>query len=118
MFFDQISRRPHHLSIQDRLPFSVVERRNWHTPASLARDAPIRTGRDRAFDPVLSPFRNPLDSINLLENSLPEILMVDPDEPLIHGAEDDGNLAAPAIRIAVLIILLVQQSLARAQFVE
>ena len=44
--------------------------------------------------------------------------MVDLDEPLVHGAEDDGRLAAPAMRIAVMVILLVQQRLADAQFVQ
>ena len=40
------------------------------------------------------------------------------DEPLVHRAEDDGRLAAPAMRVAVVIILLVQQRLADAQFVQ
>ena len=40
------------------------------------------------------------------------------DEPLVHRAEDDGRLAAPAMRIAVMIIFLVQQRVAGAQFVQ
>ena len=44
--------------------------------------------------------------------------VVDLDEPLVHRAEDHGRLAAPAVRVAVVVILLMQQGGADAEFVE
>ena len=44
--------------------------------------------------------------------------VIDPNEPLIHGAEDDGRLASPAVRVAVMIVFLMQQHLAEAQLVQ
>ena len=44
--------------------------------------------------------------------------MINADKPLVHRAEDDGGLAAPAVRIAVMIILLMQQGLAGAKLVQ
>ena len=44
--------------------------------------------------------------------------MINLDEPLVHRAEDDGRFAAPAVRIAVMIIFLVQQGVAGAEFVQ
>ena len=44
--------------------------------------------------------------------------MINLDEPLVHRAEDDGRLAAPAMRVAVVIIFLVQQRVANAEFVQ
>ncbi len=44
--------------------------------------------------------------------------MVNPDEPLVHRPENYRRLAPPTMRIAVVIILLVQQRLVQAQFVQ
>jgi hypothetical protein len=44
--------------------------------------------------------------------------MVDADEPLVHGAKDDGRFAAPTMRIAVMIILLVEERILQAQLME
>src|ERR1035437_9108678 len=40
------------------------------------------------------------------------------DETLVHRAENDGRFAAPAVRVAVMIILLMQQRMADAEFVQ
>ena len=44
--------------------------------------------------------------------------MVNLDKPLVHRAEDDGGLAAPAVRVAVVVVLLMREGVAHTQFVE
>lgn len=44
--------------------------------------------------------------------------MVDAYEPLVHGAENDGGFASPAVGVAMMIIFLVQEGVAHAEFVK
>ena len=44
--------------------------------------------------------------------------MVNTNEPLVHGAENDRGFAAPAKGVAVMVIFLVQEGAAEAQFVQ
>jgi hypothetical protein len=44
--------------------------------------------------------------------------MIDANEPLVHGAKDDWRFASPAVRIAVVIIFLVEERFAEPKFVE
>ena len=108
--------------VEERIAGRVVERRDRYAPRALARDAPVGAGFHRAFDAVLAPVGNPEDAVDLgeggLAKSFPLTLVVDLDEPLIHRAEDHGRLAAPAVRVAVVVILLMQQGGAHAEFVE
>jgi hypothetical protein len=88
----------------------------------LARDAPIGTRFDGGFDAVFAPIGNPGDLLDRLLCFLAEgvafAFVIDADEPLIHRAENDRCLAAPAMRVAVMIIFLVQERVADAEFVD
>jgi len=52
---------------------------------------------------------------DFIQGFIPEAIMVDIDEPLIHGTENHRGLAAPAMGIAVGIVLVQQQSVRSAQ---
>ena len=87
----------------------VHEQRDRHAPGALARDAPVRAGRDHAVDALLAPGRDPLHALDLAQRVLAQPLLVHADEPLRRGAEDHRRLVAPAMRVAVAQRLLVQQ---------
>src|SRR5215207_618476 len=100
----------------------VIKRGDGHAPGSLARDAPIRARGHSRFNAVLAPIWNPRHGVDCLLRRLAKRLfteiVVDADEPLVHGAEDDRRFAAPAMWIFVMIILLVNNRVAHAQFMD
>ena len=109
MFFNEFSSLAHDTGIKDR--FSLcVKSRDWDTPASLAADAPVWAPFDRPLNAVLAPTRHPFNRLNGSQRLLTEILVVDLDKPLVHRAEDDRSLAAPAVRIAVRIVFQMNES--------
>ncbi len=80
-------------------------------PDALAGDAPVRAGGDHVGDALLAPGGVPLDLFDLVEGALTEGGLgavrgdhgrFHADEPLLGGADDDGVVAAPAVRIGVL----------------
>src|SRR5437763_10374322 len=93
----------------------VVEEWDRHAPCALARNAPVGPCLDRGFNAVLAPVGNPVDVIDGVERLLPEILMINLDEPLVHRAEDDRCLAAPTVWIAVSVIFPMHQHVSVAQ---
>ncbi len=136
MLLDQSGDVADDLCVENRIALGIVERRNRHAPRALTRDAPIRSRLDGALDAVDPPVRNPVHAINFGESGFTKgraVLLrgqglgraaarpyhvINLDEPLIHCAKDDRRLAPPTVRVAVMIILLVQQRLAHAQFVQ
>src|SRR5207302_3976904 len=104
--------------IEEGLALRIVKGGNGHAPGALARDAPVGPAFDRRFDAALAPLGDPLDLLDGGQCGLTKVLMVDCDEPLAHRAKDYRRFAPPAERITVMIILLMHQGVAQAQFTE
>src|SRR5580692_1223109 len=90
----------------------AVENDDGRAPETLARDAPIRAMLDHFVHAIFAPRRNPLHGFNLAKRFLTERFgfsvggLIHLDEPLLGGAKDDGIVAAPAVRIAVLVRMM------------
>ncbi len=104
MFVPCFSTRSATLSIQsqaqERLAVRVVKHGQRHAPGALARDAPVRPRFHRAVDAVAAPGRNPLHLVDGAQRLGPQF--VHADEELLHRAEDDRHLRAPAMRVGVV----------------
>ena len=90
------------------------EGRDGHAPVALAGDAPVRAPLDHRADALDGVAGVELDLRELLERPLAQARpaaqrLVHRDEPLARGAEDDGLLAAPAVRVAVVDVLVEDQ---------
>src|SRR6266704_2549595 len=85
-----------------------IKNGEWHTPASLPRDHPVRTRFDRAGDAVFTPRGNPL---HFLMDRLERLVTqrINADEELFDIAKDDRRFRAPTVRIRVMKILYGQQ---------
>ena len=77
----------------------AVEHGDGQTPAALARDAPVGALADHALHALNAPRRDPAHVVARGAGLFLE--GIDGAEPLRGGAEDDGVLAAPAVRIAM-----------------
>jgi hypothetical protein len=108
MFLNQVSGIANDLRVENRFSLRVIKRGNRDAPGALPRDTPVGPGLHGALDAVDAPLGNPVHAVNFGKRLLAEFVVVNLDEPLIHRAEDDGCFAAPTMRIAVVIILLVQ----------
>src|SRR5436305_5641621 len=98
------------------MALSIVKGRDGDAPGALAGNAPVWAGFYGAFDAGFAPIRDPGDLVDLFNSLFTEGLtsltcrtwfMINLDEPLVHGPEDHGGFAAPAMGVAVMIILLV-----------
>ena len=79
----------------------ATEQGDRHAPGALARDAPVGAVRDHPLDPLLPPAGDPAHLADPGERLLPQAGPVHRDEPLLRRPEDDGVLAAPAVRVGV-----------------
>ena len=77
----------------------AIEHGDGQTPAALTGDAPVLALADHRAHAVLAPRGQPADVLAGGDGLV--LKGVDRAEPLRGGAEDDGALAAPAVRIAV-----------------
>ena len=77
----------------------AVEHGDGQAPAALTGDAPVGALADHALHAVDAPARDPAHVVARGAGLI--LKRVDRAEPLRGGAEDDGLLAAPAVRIAV-----------------
>src|SRR4029077_18301781 len=86
-----------------------------HAPEALARNGPVRALRDHVVHAVFAPGGNPLHVADLVESFLAETGAtavgggVNLDKPLLGGAENHGIVAPPAMRIAVLVLVVAEQ---------
>src|SRR4051794_20225940 len=96
MFSEQLRSLADDLRIQDGIALGVKKRGNRHTPGALTRNTPVRAAFDCGLDSVLAPIGHPVDVLNCVQRGLPEFIMVNFDEPLVHRSKDDGSLAPPA----------------------
>src|SRR5690606_40979284 len=89
-----------------------------HSPGARTGDAPVGTVLQQAADPLPAPARDPLDAVHLLQGDLAEVVGLHGDEPLTGGAEDDRVGTAPAMRIGVLDLAVLEQVAARAEHLD
>ena len=89
---------------------------NGNAPDALAGDAPVGASGDHVGDALFAPGGIPDDLLDFVEGALAEggdgavfggrfrkHGGVHADEPLLGGADDDGVVAAPAVRVGVLV---------------
>ena len=102
---------------QDLAAPLAVEGGDRHAPQPLARDAPVGARRDHVADALLAPGGDPLRLRDRLEGLLAQRgpALVEGDEPLLGGAEDDRVLAAPADRVGVRVLAGLQEGARLAQ---
>jgi hypothetical protein len=91
--------------------FLVQEERDRHAPVALTRDAPVRTVGDHRVQARLAPGRDELGVFDGFERALAQgvaggWLLVHADEPLRGGAVDQRGLVAPAVHVAVLMVVV------------
>src|SRR5208282_6180981 len=107
------------LVVQKFVAVLALEHSDGHTPEALPRDAPVRTCGNHVGDALLAPRRVPYYFFDLFQRAAAQgssrKLTFHRDEPLLCGAEDDGVVAAPAVRIRVLDLLESQQHAAALQ---
>src|SRR5665213_21537 len=130
MLLNQICKFTNHFWKKNRNSSFAVKRRDWDAPSPLARNTPIGSGFHSTFNSVFAPVWNPFDFIDFSQNNFSKRRrvnrtfavwfdhLVNFDEPLIHRAEDNGRFAAPAMRITMMVILLMQQRVAQTQFMQ
>ena len=106
----QVSHLVHDGGIQHGLVVLIEEHGQRYTPGALAGNAPVRAGFHGAVNAVAAPGGHPLGLVNLLQCHGAQLLHA--DEELLHGAEDDGGLGAPAVRVLVGEFLAGQQAVA------
>src|SRR5216683_2858531 len=99
------------LVVERGMALLAEEDRDGYAPDALAGDAPVGARGDHVGDSLLAPGGVPDDLGDLVEGALTEgglgALLVEhrrfhADEPLLGGADDDGVVAAPAVRVGVL----------------
>src|SRR5215472_14614647 len=86
-----------------------------HAPETLAGNAPVRALFDHFVHAVFTPTGNPLHAMNFCQRFFAEGVLcamrslVHFDEPLLGGAENDRVVAAPVVRVTMLIRMMSQQ---------
>ena len=86
-----------------------------NAPEALARDAPVGTLLDHFVDAIFAPGGNPFDVVNFFERFGAKGFggavggLVHFDKPLLGGTKNDGIVAAPAMRIGVLIGVMAEK---------
>ena len=94
--------------------FLVQEERDRHAPGALARDAPVRAPGDHAVQARLAPGRDELGLLDGVQRAAAQRAavvsdLVHTDEPLRRGAVDQRRLVPPAVHVAVLDRLVLEQ---------
>ena len=94
--------------------FLVQEERDRHAPDALARDTPVRTSGDHAVQARLPPGRDEFGLFDGIQRTAAQRAaivgdLVHADEPLRRGAVDQRGLVPPAVHVAVLDRLVLEQ---------
>src|SRR5882724_511519 len=90
----------------------AVENDDRDAPEALARDVPVWALLDHFVHAVFAPRGEPFHLMNFFEGFLAERFLfsmrglVHFDEPLLGGAKDHRIVAAPAMRITVLVFVM------------
>src|SRR5246127_2434897 len=114
--FNNVAQRG--IVLESRFAALAEKHDDRYAPKTLARDAPVGALFDHFVNTFFTPPGNPLDVLNLGQRfSSQRILAVSrngvhADEPL-HGCTENYRIvAAPAMRIAVLVSMVAKQSAA------
>ena len=86
---------------------TMKEKRNGHSQVRWRRCT--SPASNHACDALLAPCRKPLHASDGLKARLAQVILVEADEPLWRGSEDQRCLVPPAVRVAVLEPDRVQQ---------
>jgi hypothetical protein len=95
--------------------FAMDEERHRDAPLTLTRQRPVRTIGDHRVQTLLAPRRKEACRFDAFECRLTQRLAailghnVHAGEPLRCGAIDDRRLVAPAMHVAVRVLVLMQQ---------
>ena len=93
---------------------AMQEERDRHTPVTLTGDTPVRTTGNHVVQALLAPGRNKLGFFNGLEGAFTQRgtaidRYVHAHKPLCGGAVDQRRLVAPAVHVAVLDAVVLEQ---------
>src|ERR1019366_9357191 len=118
----------HRRIVEKFLASFALKHRDGDAPDALARNTPVGAGGDHVRDALLAPSRVPFHFLDFFQRTAAQrasgfrgprqvpvldllrwrALAFHLDEPLLGGTEDDGIVAAPAVRIRVLDLLETQ----------
>src|SRR6267154_1078584 len=93
----------------------TIKNDNRHSPEALARNSPVRALFDHVVHAVFAPGGNPFNVADFVERFLAQSCgaavcsRVHLDEPLLSGTKNYGIVAAPTMRITVLIVVMSEQ---------
>ena len=99
----------------------AIKNDDRHAPETLPRDAPVRPLLDHFVNAFFAPRGHPFHRWDFVKRSWRNVSaravrgLIHLDEPLLGGAENHRIVAAPAVRIAVLVSVLAEQRAAIAQ---
>ena len=103
------------LALEDLAAGGAGEHRHRHTPGALPGETPVGSGLDHAVDALLAPGGGPAHLVDRRQGLVPQLQVVHGNEPLRRGPVHDRFLAAPAVRIAVVETLLLDERAVRGQ---
>src|ERR1700741_466432 len=93
----------------------AIKNDDGHAPETLTRNAPVRALFDHFVHAVFAPGGKPFHLMDFLERFLAKSFLVAVgglvhlDEPLLSGAEDDRIVTAPAMGVAVPVIVVAEK---------
>src|SRR6266403_3488679 len=93
----------------------TIKNDDWHAPEALPRNSPVRALSNHAVHAIFAPGRNPLHVADFVERFLAQSCgasvcrRVHLDEPLLGRTKNYGIVAAPTMRITVLIVVMSEQ---------
>src|SRR5690242_17873619 len=99
---EKLNRVGGELGVHQRFLASLaMENGDGDAPCPLARDAPVGTRGHHVGDALLARPGQPLYFLDLIQCTLAHVGVVNVYKPLVAGAEYDGVVAAPAMRVGV-----------------
>ena len=118
-FAENAGGNPRDFGIENRLAARRANnRRNRRPPRALTRNAPLGMRLEHLRDAFLPPRGCPLHAADVFDRARAQPVLVHGDEPLRGSAEDHGVVAAPAMRIAVFEVGVVEQRAACAEILD
>ena len=97
---EKLSNSEHSFLFNKRLAAVLaVENRDRYAPFSLTRDTPVFSVANHRGNSVLTPGRDPLNSVDSVNGLVLEV--VNRAEPLVCRSEKNGRFTSPAMRILV-----------------
>ena len=81
---------------------AAVKSGDRDAPDTLPREAPVRARLEHSVDPPLPPIRDPLDRLNGVETTLPQLVMLHAQKPLLRRTKHKRSSAPAVVRIAVM----------------